>query len=145
MSLQDITSVLTLVMSVLTFLVAAIALFSWHRQEQLKTKLAFKNAIADYLNQLKKTASHHQRPTLDQNQKSEELFNACYHALLVTEGLLDENKEVMDAWEVLANPVTQYLVDGGDRGSIQEITDACDKILNEKFVFNKCLLSLCKR
>ena len=144
MSLQDITSILTLVISVLTFFVAAIALFSWHRQEQLKTKLAFKNAIADYLNQLKKTASHHQRHTVVQNQKSEELFNACYHALLATEGLLDNNKEVMEAWAILDNPVTQHLVSGGDRGSIQEINDACEKILNEKFVFNKSLLSLCK-
>ncbi|SUI38464.1 Uncharacterised protein [Salmonella enterica subsp. enterica serovar Typhimurium] len=78
----------------------------WHylagrKQEQLKTKLAFKNAIADYANQLKKIASHHQRSTVEQNTKLEELFNACHYALLVTEGLLDDNKEVMEAWGVI--------------------------------------------
>lgn len=51
MELQAVTSVIT---SVLTVVIALFALFSWRKQEQLKTKLAFKNAIADYANQLKK-------------------------------------------------------------------------------------------
>ncbi|ENZ4286599.1 hypothetical protein ACGKJM_004993 [Citrobacter farmeri] len=136
MSFQDVTSFLTAV-------IAGFALLSWRKQEQLKTKLAFKNAIADYSNQLKKIASHHQRPTVDQNQKLEELFNTCHHALLVTEGLLDNNKNVMKAWAVINNQAIQYMVDGGDPGSIQEINEACDIILNEKFVFRR-FFSLCK-
>ncbi|MGD7578685.1 hypothetical protein ACQCY2_21075 [Salmonella enterica] len=53
MELQAVTSVIT---SVLTVVIALFALFSWRKQEQLKTKLAFKNAIADYANQLKKNS-----------------------------------------------------------------------------------------
>ncbi|KNC88281.1 hypothetical protein [Trabulsiella odontotermitis] len=137
MALQAVTSVLTVV-------IALFALFSWRKQEQLKTKLAFKNAIADYANQLKKIASHHQRSTVEQNTKLEELFNACHHALLVTEGLLNDNKEVMEAWAVINNQVTQYMVSGGDPESIEKMNNACDKILKEKFVFNKSIFSLCK-
>lgn len=138
MTLQDVTSVLTVG-------IAIYALFSWRRQEQLKTKLAFKNAIADYSNHLKKIASHHQRSTVGQSEKLEELFNACHHSLLVTEGLLENNKKVMDAWRIINNQVTQYMVVAGDPESIQKINVACDKILNAKFVFNNSFVSLSKK
>lgn len=129
MSLQDFSSLLTVV-------VAVVALFSWRKQEQLKVKLAFKNAIADYANQLKKIASHSQRPTEAQNQKLEELFNACHHALLITEGLLDNNQVVTKSWRIIKNQTTLYMIVCGDDESSQNIQDACEEILNEKFVFS---------
>ncbi|MBN3199742.1 hypothetical protein H5A20_13615 [Pectobacterium brasiliense] len=53
----------------ITALIARIALLSWRKQGQLKVKLAFKKAIADYANQLKKIASYRQSPPEDQMKK----------------------------------------------------------------------------
>ena len=118
-------------------LIAAWAMFRWKKQDELKAKMAFKLAIADY-----KYLILQMPPQLDTDElrdkhsndikKLTDLLSACNHAWLVTENLLHSNDVVVSSWQNILDTHGKYLQ--GFRYS-EELVMYCDAILARKFIF----------
>lgn len=117
--------------------VAIWALLRWKKQDELKVKQNFKNAIADYAYCLMKLPEslefEYQR--VEYKEKIKELdskFRACDYAWFATEGLLENNLSVNFFWKQIFDNHEHYLC-----GSLcsDEIGRYCMGILAEKFVF----------
>lgn len=118
--------------------VAGWAMFRWRKQDELKVKLAFKQAVSDYayclmslpmiLNNGYERVKHRETA-----EKLVDLLNACNIAWLSTEGLLDKEIEVAKCWEFIFENHKHYLSGSLDRDTLGA---NCMGILSEKFVFN---------
>lgn len=117
--------------------VAGWAMFRWRKQDELKVKLAFKQAVSDYaycLMSLPKMLNHDDVRIRhkDKVHRLVDLLNACNIAWLSTEGLLEKDKTVAESWEFIFENHKFYLAGKLDR----DILGAnCMGILSEKFVF----------
>nr|DAO00424.1 MAG TPA: hypothetical protein [Caudoviricetes sp.] len=79
----------------LTALIAVLAILRWRKQDELKAKLNFKMAVANYAFQLtqmpEKLDQPHVRHTqVDNCQQLTRLLSACNNAWMICEGLLDK-------------------------------------------------------
>lgn len=119
-------------------LIAVWAMFRWKKQDELKAKMAFKIAIADYKylillmpNQLDTEELRNKHS--NDRKKLNDLLSACNHAWLVTEDLLHSNDAVFSNWLKILDAHGGYLQ--GARYS-EELVMFCDAILVRKFIFS---------
>ncbi|HBX0720479.1 TPA: hypothetical protein ACYVFU_000359 [Klebsiella pneumoniae] len=122
----------------LTALIAVLAILRWRKQDELKAKLNFKMAVANYAFQLtqmpEKLDQPHVRHTqVDNCQQLTRLLSACNNAWMICEGLLDKNDKVCDSWKYVFDNNKNYF--SGELTK-HELGERCMVILNEKFVFN---------
>ena len=87
----------------LTALIAVLAIFIWRKQDELKAKLNFKMAVANYSFQLTQMPEKLDQPNIrhtqvDNCQQLTRLLSACNNAWMICEGLLDKNDNVRDSW-----------------------------------------------
>ncbi|WP_237929959.1 hypothetical protein [Buttiauxella sp. S19-1] len=124
--------------TVATFVVAAWAMFRWRKQDELKVKLIFKQAIGDYAFQLVKMPEVLFTKDLKEYESERRnltiLFHNCFHALAMTENLLDENKVVTECWAKFFEAHQSYITGQSKSSDLDEI---CTLILSEPFVFGK--------
>ncbi len=113
-------------------------MFRWRKQEELKAKLNFKMAVANYSFQLtqmpEKLDSAKIRISVVQDaNRLNELLAACNNAWMICEGLLDGNVEVKNFWEYIFDNNKLYFNGEIDSGLLGQ---ACIGILQNKFVFD---------
>ncbi|HBO0728143.1 hypothetical protein [Enterobacter hormaechei] len=118
-------------------LIAIWAMFRWKKQDELKVKMAFKLAIADYkylLLQMPPQLNSDDLRNKHFNEKKElnSLLSACNTAFIITEGLLLPNDLVVTSWRNILETHRHYLQ--GTRKS-EELIMYCDAILRQKFIF----------
>lgn len=118
-------------------LIAVWAMFRWKKQDELKVKMAFKLAIADYkylLLQMPPQLNSDDLRNKHSNEKKElnGLLSACNTAFIITEGLLLPNDLVVTSWRNILETHRHYLQ--GTRKS-EELIMYCDAILRQKFIF----------
>ena len=118
--------------------IAVWAMFRWKKQDELKVKMAFKLAIADYKYQVMKMPHQLDTEELQKNHSNErkklnDQLSACHHAWLLTEDLLLSNDAVMYNLQQILNTHGPYLQ--GTRRS-EELMIYCDAILTQKFIFS---------
>ena len=119
-----------------TACVAGWALFRWRKQDELKAKMAFKQAIADYLYALLLPVDLSEQKVrveyydLIMNLISK--FNQCRNTLLYCEGLLDKEINVLAHWHIIYNKHS-FFVKGKEDSS--DLHNACDSILKINFIF----------
>lgn len=131
-------SAVSAVFTGLTVLIAVWAMFRWRKQEELKAKLNFKMAVANYSFQLTQMPETLNNPVvrhanLDSTKRLNELLAACNNAWMICEGLLDDNAEVKENWSFIFNHNKLYF--SGDLDSAI-LGQACIGILQNKFVFD---------
>lgn len=117
--------------------VAAWAMMRWRKQDELKVKLAFKTAIAEYLVScvtLSVSFNNERNDTRLFEQKNKVLddFSACRHAWWMLEGLLDDDEIVKNAWNFLSDNTNDF-VSGEVR--VDQLLIHCRNILSKRFVF----------
>ncbi|WP_302378359.1 hypothetical protein [uncultured Enterobacter sp.] len=132
-----IWSGLSALFSSLTVLVAYWAILRWRKQDELKAKMAFKQAIADYfygLLLLPVDFSDEKVRTdyYDLRMSLISKFSQCRNALLYCEGLLDGETEVLAHWNNIYHYHSLFL--NGEEDSTV-LHNACDGILKKRFVF----------
>jgi len=137
MSWATFWSAASAVFTLITALIALWAVFRWKKQDELKAKMAFKSAIADYSYILVQMSdnlftAHLRSANALLAKQLVDKFAACQHAWFVTEGLLESNKKVIDEWEAIKIHHPLFLK--GEVGN-EELGSACISILHEKFVF----------
>ncbi|HDX8961121.1 TPA: hypothetical protein RQO23_003695 [Klebsiella oxytoca] len=122
----------------LTVLIAGWAMLRWRKQEELKAKLNFKMAVANYAFQLtqmpeKLDQAHIRHAQVDNCQQLTRFLSACNNAWMICEGLLNKNEIVHGAWRYLFENNKSYI-----KGELtkSELGESCMVILNEKFVFD---------
>ena len=125
------------VFSMLTVVVALWALFRWRKQDELKAKMAFKVAVADYFHLLAqlpiKLDSEQKRDScLNEIKDLNKSFATCHHAWLMSEGLMEEHKELTADWNILYEQHKKFTYGEVDQFGIAV---ACAGILTKKFVF----------
>lgn len=134
-SWASIWAAISAISTTLTVIVAGWAMFRWRKQDELKAKMAFKNAVAAYLYQLAQMPDKIDLSN-EQHKKDKatliDLFAACTFAWLGTEGLLVKNKSVNENWDYISNHHSKYL-DGLEDDD--KLGGCCYKILSEHFVF----------
>jgi len=128
---------LSALFSGITALIALWAMFRWRNQEELKAKLNFKIAIADYAYHLAKMPETLEQPHIrhsqvDSSNRLTEIMSACFNAWIICEGLLDSKKNVRESWEFLFENHIRFINGELDKSILGE---KCVVILNEKFVF----------
>lgn len=131
-------SAVSAVFTGLTVLIALWAMFRWRKQEELKAKLNFKMAVANYSFQLTQMPIMLNNPVIrhesvDSTKRLNELLAAANNAWMICEGLLDSNREVKESWDFIFNNNKLYF--SGDLDSAL-LGQACIGILKNKFVFD---------
>ncbi|MCW4986263.1 hypothetical protein [Enterobacter mori] len=121
----------------LTVIVAGFALFRWRKQDELKAKMAFKMAVAEYANILDQMPDFVK--TFSARVQNEEnianlgfKFYALQNALLVCEDILKNHGGVEHASRKILQNHHRYL--NGATSKV-EARYACKLILKERFVF----------
>ncbi|HEM8064369.1 hypothetical protein [Enterobacter hormaechei] len=132
-----IWSAISALFTAITAIVAGLALLQWSKQDKLKAKLNFKNAIHEYSDILVTLPEKLDQPEI--RRRFEERLTLCTERLLKCssayvscEGLLKNNKTVHTSWGFIAINHQHYL-----SGKIENelLKDACLKIMREKFIF----------
>lgn len=123
--------------TILTVLIAAWAILRWKKQDELKAKLAFKMAIANYsflLTQMPNNLGtpHVMHASIHNIKRLNELLSVCYNTWLICEGLLDDKGEVNVFWDFIFNN-NKYFLNGEVDSS--KLGACCMGILHEKFIF----------
>lgn len=118
--------------------VAIWAMLRWQKQDELKVKLAFKQAIGEYAFQLVTMPEVFFTKDLEKFETERRslavLYHSCLQAMAMTEHLLDENEVVTTSWEKFEDAHFKYL-SGKDKST--NIEQICSDILNEPFVFER--------
>lgn len=122
----------------LTAFIALWAMFRWRKQEELKAKLNFKMAIADYAFQLtqmpeKLDQAHIRNAQVENCKQLTRLLSGCNNSWMICEGLLEKNKSVAEAWRYIFESNKHYYQGDLNKSAIGE---KCMVILNQKFVFD---------
>lgn len=117
--------------------VAGLALARWRKQDELKAKMAFKQAIADYLYGLlllpdDLSDAEVRKEYYDLIMSLITKFNQCRNTFLYCEDLLDEELEVLAHWNNIYKTHSVFLK-GKEDSSV--LHNACNSILKIKFVF----------
>jgi hypothetical protein len=125
------------VSSSLTVAVACWAMLRWKKQDELKVKLAFKLAVAEYSYCLIKLPCQRVDVSMVTPFKKEigaliDAYAACNHTWDVLEGLLDDNKQVFEAWMYIHNNHKNYVAGKCDSNRLGA---CCLDIMKSKFVF----------
>lgn len=137
MEWSTVWSAVSALFTALTAILAAWAIVRWKKQDELKAKMAFKTAIADYsylLTQMPVMLSipYEGYAYTEDAKKLSESLAACYRALMLCEGLLDSNETVAVGWEFIFNNNKFYLNGSMDSTKLGAV---CMGILHEKFIF----------
>ncbi|HCI6897063.1 TPA: hypothetical protein NPP64_003448 [Klebsiella pneumoniae] len=119
-------------------LIAVWAMFRWKKQDELKAKMAFKLAIADYKYLILQLPDQFDKEDLrdkysNERKKLTDLLSACNHAWLVTEDLLLSHDLIVSNWRNILDTHAHYLQ--GSRQS-EELVIFCNAILTKKFIFS---------
>lgn len=137
MNWANFWSAISAISTAITALVAIVAIFRWRKQDELKAKMAFKVAIADYSFALLQLPEKLDRPEQYQNNEEgirnlRDKYTACTQSWLVSENLMSKNKNVQENWFFIFSNHKNYL-----KGSIERkvLGACCVSILNEHFVF----------
>lgn len=125
------------IFTTVTASIAGWALFRWRKQDELKAKLAFKQALCNYgycLVQLPEKLDPEELSAMDvsNNDKLIEHLAACTMAWYALEGLMDKNKKVSEAWDFIYKNTMRYCK---GKISYHELCNNCEALLLEKFVF----------
>lgn len=119
-----------------TAVVAYWAILRWSKQEELKVKMAFKNAVCDYAYQLALMPdilfTHEGDKYEKEYTKLNALCAAAIFAYAMTEGLLSKKQKVLDAWNTISNHNATYIA---GRCKASELLAACDVIIEEPILF----------
>ncbi|UNE77898.1 hypothetical protein IMY97_23020 [Pectobacterium versatile] len=103
MEWSTVWSAVSALFTALTAMLAAWAIVRWKKQDELKAKMAFKTAIANYtylLTQMPVMLSiPYEGDVYEDAKKLSDSLAACYGALMMCEGLLDSNETVAAGWE----------------------------------------------
>lgn len=118
-------------------IIAILAMLRWRKQDELKAKMAFKLAIADYKYFLMQMPSSLNSEDLrkefqGEEKKLDDLLSACNNAWIATEDLLHSNKKVLSWWESILKTHRKYL---NGSTEAEELLVYCDGILTLKFIF----------
>lgn len=117
--------------------VAGWAMMRWRKQDELRVKLNFKLAVADYAKCLGRMPETLVGPArIDHSKNIDELnnlFHACDIAWTVMEGLLDSKKNVTKRWTKIAEKHEGYVT--GGKIKKKHLYKRCLAILALKFVF----------
>lgn len=139
-SWANIWAAISAIFTALAVIVAGWAMLRWRKQEELKVKLAFKQAIANYSyrlmllpTMLQQPNSSKHNPNLDKYKELIDCLSACHNAWLLAEGLMEKDSEIVDAWEFIFENHKEYLC---GRISSLVLGAHCTTILEKKFVFN---------
>lgn len=137
MQWSTIWACISAIFSVATVVVAIWAMFRWRKQDELRVKLDFKRAIGEYsyhLTQLPTdfSAPHVRNAFAERGQELTDLLGVCKFAWLTTEGLLENNKTVVECWNFIFENHKRYVIGEIDSS---EIGMKCMEIMNERFVF----------
>lgn len=130
--------------SMLTVGVAVWALLRWRKQEELKSKMLFKQAIAEYVyvlvqlpdslgNSPEELEQGAKTPNLKENLETLKVrLRACHFAWIALEGLLEKDKTVNENWEFIYKNHANYMY-----GKIKsrDLGNRALEILDQKFVF----------
>lgn len=117
--------------------VAGWAMFRWRKQDELRVKLDFKKAVADYSFHLLQMPANMGNPFV-RNQHTENgqeliaLLGKCNFAWYMTEGMLDSNPQLVAHWNFIFENTQRYL--SGEIPS-SDIGPHCMGVMNTKFVF----------
>ncbi|ELJ9990404.1 hypothetical protein VBR58_000800 [Citrobacter freundii] len=136
-SWANIWAAITAISTASAVIVAAWAMLRWRKQDELKAKMAFKTAIAEYLvNSVLLSISYkkdgNEEEIHDQITKTLADFKECRHAWWMLEGLLDKDECIKRAWDILSENNNKFVC-GEIDGDV--IFSACRNILAKKFVF----------
>lgn len=143
-SWANIWAAVSAISTAITGIVASFALLRWRKQDELKAKMAFKTAIAEYayvLVLLPNTLGDDKEALLESlnypnlNENFENLkvkIRACHNAWVAMEGLLEKNEVVNESWNFIYDNHSEYLL-----GKIKnkELGQRAMDILEEKFIY----------
>ncbi|HAU5660002.1 hypothetical protein [Citrobacter sp. Cf140] len=134
---SNVWAAISAIFTALAVIVAGWAMLRWRKQDELKAKMAFKTAIAEYLvNAVLLSISYekdkNEDEIHDQINKTLTDFTACRHAWWMLEGLLDKDDCIKTAWDILSENNNKFVC-GEINGDV--IFSACRNILAKKFVF----------
>lgn len=137
MSWSTVWAAVSAISTALTALIALLAIYRWRKQDELKAKLEFKKAVSVYawrLTQLPELLEQHLivQAYAREVQALHDALSACHNAWLVSEGLMEVNKEVTTGWKYIFENNNLYV--GGKMHS-SELGIKAMNILHEKFVF----------
>jgi len=132
------------IFTALAVIVAAWAMMRWRKQDELKAKMLFKQAIAEYvyvLVQLPDSLGHSPKeleqgaktPNLNENLETLKVrLRACHFAWIALEGLLEKDKIVKESWNFIYDNHANYML-----GKIKskDLGNRAIDILEKKFVF----------
>lgn len=138
-SWANIWAAISAISTALTVFVAGFALFRWRKQDELKAKMSFKTAVAEYANILDQMPDFINtlgvRNLNKENMQDLDFkFYALQNALLVCEDILEDHSVVESACEKIFQNHRKYLNGTSDK---TEARYACKLILKERFVFKK--------
>lgn len=126
------------IFTALAVIVAGWAMFRWKKQDELKAKMEFKQAVADYVYALLKMPIHLGATPKDRAKHKEEItdlinkFSHCRNTLLYCEAALDKELDVLAHWKNIYDCHAPYL--DGKKSSV-DLVSAGDGILKTRFVF----------
>ncbi|WP_336284201.1 hypothetical protein [Citrobacter arsenatis] len=128
---------LSAVATLATFGVAVVAMFRWRKQDELKAKLAFKQALCNYgycLVKLPEKLDSEELRVINDNNTDElvEHLAACTMAWYALEGLMEKNNKISGAWDFIYHNTMRYC---NGEISHHDLCDNCETILLEKFIF----------
>lgn len=137
MEWQTIWAAVSAVFTAITALIAFFAMLQWRKQDELKAKLAFKNAISDYsllLTQMPErlNSAGLRHDAAPQCKELSAKLAACASAWWMLEGLLDSDKTVCASWNYIFENNGKYFT--GELGR-RELGTYCMGILHAKFAF----------
>lgn len=125
------------IFTALAVVVAWWAMLRWRKQDELKAKMNFKTAIGEYLvscvsfSVLNMHDANDDRIP-DNREKAYDDYAACRHAWWMLEGLLDDDKEIKDAWDYINVNHTKFM---NRQIKDEDLFSNCRIILRKKIVF----------
>ncbi|MEG6130887.1 hypothetical protein [Enterobacter kobei] len=136
-SWANIWAAMSAISTTLTVIVAWRAMLRWRKQDELKVKMAFKQAVADYSYCLMHLPTQLQSPVrrveyMDKCKELVDRLSVCHNAWLLTEGLMAKETDIVEAWEFIFTNHKNYL-----SGALSSLVLGahCTTILNKRFVF----------
>ncbi|EKY3999560.1 MULTISPECIES: hypothetical protein [Enterobacter cloacae complex] len=133
----NVWSAVTGISTFLAVVFAVWAMIRWRKQDELKVKLAFKQAISHYAYCLYNMPGMLQSNTddvliRDKKAKLESALEACSYAWFNMEGLLAKNETIKVAWQSINDKHPKYL---NGQLPAKDIGGHCATIMTAKFIF----------
>lgn len=140
----NVWAAISAIFTALAVVVAGWAMMRWRKQEELKAKMSFKQAIADYVyvlvqlpdflgNSPEALTQGIRTPNLTENIETLKVrLRACHFAWIALEGLLEKDKVINENWHFIYDNHANYIF-----GKIKsrDLGNRALEILDHKFIF----------